>query len=490
MRSILITFIFLALGVSLFAQAPDTLWSRLYGDKAGWDGYDQLYGATPTYDGGFAMNGYSTSFGDTIKGDQWVVKINSSGDTLWTNTFGAFDRRDYGKDIIKSYDKGLVICGHGRIATTSEQYRVRLFKADSLGNQIWEKDYVGSNGLSTEDIIETSDSGFAVVGWTDDKDVFLFRADSLGDSVWLKTYGGTGDDIGYGVCETGDGGFIIAGATDSYGLGSFDIYVIRTDANGDTLWTDTFGGTSFDEGRAVVKTGDGNYLVAGYAVNTNSDVNLIKIDDSGNVLWTKVPYQADWGDMAFGVTKASDSGFLVAGRNWNSTESRYNMYLMKTDANGDSVWTYTCLDNTVCEARVACEGADGTTFLFGTRGTNTSASYRDYWVFAFAGTLDAEDDFTGIFPENVKLSYNYPNPFNPSTTIEYSVPRKLHVRIKVFNILGQEVVTLVDEKKAAGEYEIIWNGKDSDGMDAATGVYFYRLEAGDTYELKKMVLLK
>jgi len=136
--------------------------------------------ATPTYDGGFALNGYSTTNGDTIKGNQWVVKINSDGDTFWTNTFGDFDRRDYGRDIIESYDSCLVILGHGRIANTSEDYQIRLFKTDSLGNELWDKNYVGPNGLNTESIIETADSGFAITGWTDDKDFFLFQTDSPG----------------------------------------------------------------------------------------------------------------------------------------------------------------------------------------------------------------------------------------------------------------------------------------------------------------------
>ena len=194
MKTMIVVMVVLVLCSAVHAQAPDTIWTRLYRDKPAWDGYDQLYSATPTCDGGFAMNGYSTSFGDTIKGDQWVVKIDVNGDTMWTATCGAFDRRDYGRDILESYDHNLVVCGHGRIANTTELYRIRLFKLDSMGTQLWEKDYVAADGFSAETFVETSDRGFAIAGDNVQNDIFLFRADSLGDSVWAKTYGGPGDD--------------------------------------------------------------------------------------------------------------------------------------------------------------------------------------------------------------------------------------------------------------------------------------------------------
>lgn len=491
MRVFLMLSIFVILGASTFAQAPDTIWTRLYGDRLNWDGSDQLYGATPTYDGGFAMNGFSTTYGDTVKGDQWVVKIDASGDTLWTNTFGDFDRRDYGRDIIETYDNCLVILGHGRVANTSEDYRIRLYKADSLGNVIWEKNYVGVNGFNTESLVETDDSGFAIVGWTDDRDVFLFRTDSLGDSVWAKTYGGSSNDIGYGVCQTDDGGFIIAGSTESYGAGSYDMYVIRTNSDGDTLWTKTFGDSSFDEARAITPAHDGDYVVAGFVINTSYDVFLIKIQSDGDTVWTNSPSKADGGDLAYGITRTSDNGFLIAGKNYNSIESKYNMYVLKTDENGDSVWSYTCLSATADEAHVAHEDAGGNTCLFGTRAVSSSESWRDYWVYAFEpfSVVDVEDN-TQSLPQKTSLSHNYPNPFNPFTTIEYYLPRRSHVTIEVFNVLGRKIKTLVNGPIAAGLHVTGWDGTDAQNTPVASGVYLYRFQTGDSVQTNKMLLLK
>jgi hypothetical protein len=96
-----------------------------------------------------------------------------------------------------------------------------------------------------------------------------------------------------------------------------------------------------------------------------------------------------------------------------------------------------------------------------------------------------EEDYTPGTPESFFLSQNYPNPFNPSTTIRFSLPRSCHVTLKVFNILGQEVETLIEGERRAGEYELRWT---PEGL--ASGVYFYNLQAGESVETKRLILLK
>ncbi len=487
MTKLLTLFICIVLCGGLCAQTPDTIWTRLYGDRPPWYGYDQLYGATPTSDGGFAMNGYSTTAGDTIKGDQWVVKIDGNGDTLWTLPLGTFDRRDYGKDIVESYDHNLVVLGHGRIATTSEPYRIRLFKIDSVGNSIWEKNYVRADGFSTERFVETSDHGFAITGWTDAKDIFLFRADSLGDSVWAQTYGGAGDDLGYDICQTADGGFMIVGATESYGAGSYDVYVIKTDANGDTVWTRTFGDPNFEEGRGITPTHDGQYMIAGYHVVVNTDAWLIKIQENGDTLWTTSPGQASANDIAFGITATPDDGFLLAGRFYTS----YNdIYVAKVDAGGNMLWSYSQPFNAHDEGRIAFQLGDGKTYLFGTRATSSSTEYRDYWAIALASVLDVDDGFAGTMPNTFTLAQNYPNPFNPTTRIDYSLAKRDRVSIVVYDLLGRRVATLVDRTEMPGPHSVVWDGSDSRGNRVATGVYLYRLRVGDVTKTRSMLLLK
>ncbi|HUV29634.1 MAG TPA: T9SS type A sorting domain-containing protein [Acidobacteriota bacterium] len=113
-----------------------------------------------------------------------------------------------------------------------------------------------------------------------------------------------------------------------------------------------------------------------------------------------------------------------------------------------------------------------------------------YAAFTTDASVDVEDEYGDALPYRFELSQNYPNPFNPATTIEYSLRKRGHVTIDVFNVLGQKVRTLVNREEPAGSYTITWNGTDTNGKSVATGLYFYRFQAGDHVETKKMLLLK
>lgn len=93
-------------------------------------------------------------------------------------------------------------------------------------------------------------------------------------------------------------------------------------------------------------------------------------------------------------------------------------------------------------------------------------------------------------PSSFELHQNYPNPFNPSTTIRFSLPRPTHISLKVYDALGRDVATLVDEIRNEGVYNTEWNGRTDDGFRAASGLYFYRIVAGSFVQTKKMILLK
>jgi hypothetical protein len=114
-----------------------------------------------------------------------------------------------------------------------------------------------------------------------------------------------------------------------------------------------------------------------------------------------------------------------------------------------------------------------------------------YGAFTSEVITDVEDDDYGnVLPYKFELSQNYPNPFNPVTTINYSLPRRSKVKIEIFNILGRKVITLFEDSKPAGDYQITWDGNDSNSQKVSTGIYFYRFKAGDYVETKKMLLLK
>ena len=136
---------------------------------------------------------------------------------------------------------------------------------------------------------------------------------------------------------------------------------------------------------------------------------------------------------------------------------------------------------------------------YGGRGGHIIAAYDHIAAISNGNSIHMYDlryvltDYTpvdDVLPTDFYLSQNYPNPFNPSTTIEYTLPTRGRVNLSIYNILGQQVTTLVDEEKSAGQYSVEWHGRTSDGRQAASGIYLYRLIIDDYSESKKMILLK
>ncbi|MCD6595519.1 hypothetical protein J7L68_07585 [bacterium] len=199
---------------------------------------------------------------------------------------------------------------------------------------VWQKTYGGSKHDFGNSIAQTSDGGFIVAGKTysfgaGNSDVYVLRLDSSGDTVWTRTYGGNGWDEGSSVAQTSDGGFIIVGFTWSLGAGKADVYLLRLDSSGNTIWTHTYGGSAFDEGCSVVQTSDGGFIVAGRTQSFgagNDDVYIIRTNSSGDTLWTKT-YGEDSDDMGYSIAQASDGGFIVAGVKGTISGGTANAYI-------------------------------------------------------------------------------------------------------------------------------------------------------------------
>ena len=205
------------------------------------------------------------------------------------------------------------------------------------------KTYGGTNYDGAFSVQHTSDGGYILAGWTDsfgagDWDIFLIKTDANGNIIWAKTYGGTNDDNAYSVQQTSDGGYIVAGMTWSFGAGDWDIFLIKTDANGNIIWAKTYGGTDDEEAYSVQQTSDGGYIVAGWTTSFGAggyDIFLIKTDANGNIIWAKT-YGGTSYDNARSVQQTSDGGYIVAGYT-ASFGAGGDIFLIKTDENGNIV---------------------------------------------------------------------------------------------------------------------------------------------------------
>ena len=173
--------------------------------------------------------------------------------------------------------------------------------------------------------------------------------------MWSTTVGDSGYEYSVSVLETDDYGFLITGQTTSYGAGSYDIWVVRTDSLGNVLWTKTFGGPNTDFPGEGIKTSDGNYLISGTLYS--DDAWLFKLDDNGDTLWTMNVLQ--WTTDVFrSVVEATDGGYIAAGYIYNNASSSDDFYVIKTEPEvGIGEETTSCYHKEDCQLfSIHCEG--------------------------------------------------------------------------------------------------------------------------------------
>jgi len=481
--------------VQLFSQTT-TMWSRTFG---GWDA--EYYSVVEeTSDNGYIVAGYTYSFG--FPELAWFIKLDANGDSTWDKLYGPAATSSY--SIQQTLDGGYITTGDAWNDSTGS-VDVWLMKTDEIGNSLWTKKIGGNTYYDGGfDVRQTMDSGYIIIGDTysfgaGERDILLVRTDSLGNSAWMKTFGGSNDDFGNSVQQTNDGGYILIGATNSFGNGNVDLWLIKTNSKGDSIWSKTFGGVLLDAGATVLQTSDLGFILTGWTKSFGSgeaDIWLIKTDSNGDSIWSKT-YGGMLDDYGNALDETSDGGFIIVGSTESFGFGKTDVYLMRVDSHGDTLWTKTYggeLDEGGYSVRQTFDGGyiiAGSTESFG-------AGNYDFWIIktdSLGNTTyptKVDDDFKPV--SDIQLSQNYPNPFNPSTSIQYAVRNRQFVNLKVYDVLGKEVATLVNEEKPAGEYNVEFR---IDNFELSSGIYFYQLRvypagggAGNYVETKKMILMK
>ncbi|MGZ4055690.1 MAG: T9SS type A sorting domain-containing protein [Bacteroidia bacterium] len=483
MRQLLYIFFFF-FSVQMFSQ---TTFQKTIGGAGGEIGWC----IRQTFDKGYIIAGMTYSFGAGLD-DYYLVKIDSFGNIQWTKTFGGTSYDD-GHFVEQTSDSGYVFVGRSQSFGAGGD-DIFLLKTDPLGNIVWAKTFGGPLSDDSYCVHQTTDGGYIISGFTSNfgagnNDICLIKTDSGGNIIWTKTYGGANDDYGYSVQQTSDGGYIISGETYSFGAGDADVYLIKTNAIGDTLWTKTFGGAMADlsySGEAVQQTNDHGYIISGQTYSFGAgdfDVYLIKTDSIGNIIWNKT-FGGIWDDHAHSVKQTSDGGYIVSGTTSSFGFTYSDAYFLKTNSNGNLLWTKAFGGTNYEESASVCETDDGGFILTGDTysygvGSNdiyiikTDASFNSFCnvnttativsipateshrpstlvssgcittnpitIIGSGGILTDLCTTTGIkeIPNENTISV-YPNPFSFETSVKTNSYLK-NATLTIYNSLGQDI---------------------------------------------------
>jgi hypothetical protein len=297
---------------------------------------DTGYCLQPTSDGGFVFTGFKAEVG----GGLWLFKLDAYGDSLWAQNHG-------GGSVKETSDGGYIIAPGA----------LSLIKIDKYGDRLWRKAYsVGDEdhrySCTGSSVAETHDGGYIVTGsskqtypYTELNDLFLLRTDSLGDTLWTRRFGGYHIDDGYCIQSTEDSCFLVVGRTISFGNGGSDLWLLKgyeieyeEYKRGDTLWTRVYGGDYNDAGTWIEGTSDGGYVIGGWTESFNEgeknrDFWLLKIDEQGDTFWTAT-YGGDEDDFCACVSQTADGGYLLTGYTYSFNATDKDLWVLKVDSLG------------------------------------------------------------------------------------------------------------------------------------------------------------
>jgi hypothetical protein len=328
---------------TIFNLHGTQVWSRTFGGTGG----EWAFSVVQTSDGGYALAGYTTSYG-AGKSDFWLIKTDSLGNQQWNKTYGG-TANDWASSVVQTSDGGYALVG-STYSSSGSSYDFWLIKTDPSGNELWNKTYGTHYNDYASSVVETVDHGYALTGVTNsfgdgaltsfrdlfivgNADAWLVKTDSSGNELWNKTFGGPHDDGAFSLAQTIDGGYALAGNTYSFSDGdNTDFWLVKTDSSGNELWNKTFGGPKDDFGYCVIQTNDGGCALVGITNSSGAgyeDVWLIKTDSCGNKLWDKT-YGGSLNDEAYFVMQTEDDGYALAGSTYAFGAGLWDAWLIKT----------------------------------------------------------------------------------------------------------------------------------------------------------------
>ncbi|HMQ67705.1 MAG TPA: T9SS type A sorting domain-containing protein [Ignavibacteria bacterium] len=475
-----------------YNQSGDREWFRIFNGDGNGNDY-----AIASISRGNELIVTGLCFGGNISYDYATIKYNSSGSVLWTSIYNGTGG---GNDAVS----GLAIDNAGNIYVTGESYGgstnsydYATVKYNADGVQQWVARYngTGSSVDAAVDICVDDQQNVYVTGQSTGKgssvDYVTIKYNSTGAEQWVARYNGPANDIdkGTSVRVNNSGEVYVSGF--SRGVGTiFDYTTIKYDNQGNEQWVRRFNGTanSSDIPSDMDIDNQGNLIITGV---TNSDVNgnqsdyaTLKYDPSGNLLWTSI-YNgtANNNDSATALIIDNEGNIFVTGKS-SGTGTSFDCVTIEYNQSGSQKYLTRYNRDGISNdfANSICLDSFKDSYITG--GSALSGSYQDLIAIKYS-KVSGITVLSNSIPSGFELKQNYPNPFNPVTNINYSVASGSYLSIKISDVLGNEIGTLVNEYQNPGEYSVSWNAEKY-----PSGVYYYSLKTDKFSETKRMLLIK
>lgn len=477
-----------------------------------------------TPDGGYIFSAFSVdSTGDI---GAWVVRTDSEGDTLWTRLFNGAER-DYLESVKSVSDGGYILAGHSNSfhsdsSDTSLRRDAWVVKLDSSGNTEWSKSYGSKIDDSFLSVLQTDDGGFVFGGRTNwfsgdtTFEAWLVKTDSAGNKLWENTYVDGGSTRLSTVINSHNGGYIFTGWSSLSPFDPREVYVVEVDVDGSLLWSRTYSNGIEDRGNNITAYENG-YAIAGNTYEKlipgpgdHSKGLIIRLGDplSRLVIGTTEGRADELLSLPVRVTFPHELSFNFVHIELSGYQDKLTFFGLDTIGAviGPAGWEYS-VEESGSSLLIDLFGeesitADDTLFNL----VFTAEEYLEEFIrvsidsaIIDAGVVPVEfknggvqllpvikvDNDEASLPKRYSLNQNYPNPFNPVTTIGFDIPKAGHTTLIIYNMLGRVVKRLVDGRLESGSYSFDW-----DATGIPSGMYIYRLNSGDFVRSRKMVLLK
>jgi len=467
----------------------------------------QAYNVVQTEDGGYAISAWAGSY-DTGNGNVYVLKLDASGNVIWTKKLASsnpfYPYKYSGNAIVQSNDGGIVVAASTNSPGGNGGWDVYVAKLDKDGNLLWTRTIGGKNDEGAYSISVTRDGGFVIAGTTNSFgsggwDVYVLKLDYRGNLQWSKTIGGSGEDVAEWITQTYDGGYVISGHTNSFGFGGWDVYVIKLDSVGNLRWTKTIGGSNDESGNCIIQSSDGSYVISGWTTSFGQgglDAYVIKLatgeyllDESAYIQWRRTVGGGN-NDRGSSILQSRDGSYVIAGWTESAGNGSADILVMRMDPRGNvEVGGCGRVGQGGLESRgggtVSSGGAISSGgYTFFEPDVIISSGGRVLMCWPFLGVEDEGGDDEGSTHKLAKRSKSSVQETNSPIQINFSLPYASNVSVRIYNLFGQEIATIVEEYLTEGEHRVEWRPEKY----LPPGVYFARIQACNEIMIQKIIL--